>query len=90
MNPLISRKYRRWLRTRDLRQLWLSVPALLALLGWGWLWLCLSGWRPGEIEGAYSKIAQQAITARDFETARIAAQRLLSVVGTDKIGRAHV
>jgi predicted Zn-dependent protease len=78
MNLKLRRKYRRWIRTRDPRQLWLSIPALLAIVGWLVLILCLTGWRSDVIEGRYSGIAQQAMTSRDFETARVATQRLLA------------
>src|SRR5437016_186605 len=79
MNLKLSRRYRRWLRTRDPRQLWWSIPALLAIASWMVLALCLTGWQPDEIEVGYSGIAKEALAARDFETARVAAQRLLAV-----------
>src|SRR5258706_6529433 len=79
MNLKLRRKYRRWIKTRDPRQLWWSIPALLAVAGWLALGFCLAAWRPDEIEEGYSGIAQQALKARDFETARVAAQRLLAV-----------
>jgi tetratricopeptide (TPR) repeat protein len=79
MNLKLSRKYRRWIKTRDRRQLWWSIPALLAGAGWLVLVFCLTAWRGDDIEVDYSGIAQQALAARDFETARVAAQRLLAV-----------
>src|SRR5437660_27071 len=41
MNLKLSRRYRRWIRTRDRRQLWWSIPALAAVGGWLVLIFCL-------------------------------------------------
>jgi tetratricopeptide (TPR) repeat protein len=52
---------------------------LLAITAWLVLIVCLAGWRPDEIEVNYSGIAREALAARDFPTARVAAQRLLAL-----------
>jgi tetratricopeptide (TPR) repeat protein len=78
MTLKLSRRYRRWIRTRDRRQLWWSIPALLAITSWLALGFCLAAWQPDQFEVDYSGIAKEALAARDFETARVAAQRLLA------------
>jgi Flp pilus assembly protein TadD len=79
VNVKLSRRYRRWIRTRDREQLRWSIPALLAIAAWIALIICLARWRPDEIEVTYSGIAKEALAARDYQTARVAAQRLLAL-----------
>jgi Flp pilus assembly protein TadD len=70
---------RRWLKTRDYRRLWWCIPVMLALSAWVAFAFCLADWKPAETRSRYDAIVQRALGARDFETARVASQRLLSM-----------
>ncbi len=77
-----SRAIRRWLRTRNLRLLRWGIPAILGCLAWLVFGICLASWKPWQTETRYAKIAEQALAVKDFETARVASQRLLAL-GTE-------
>jgi tetratricopeptide (TPR) repeat protein len=66
-----------WFESRPYWRLWWSIPALLTLAAWGVFGLMLSSWTPGETRACYSSAATKALAARDYQTARIASQRLL-------------
>jgi tetratricopeptide (TPR) repeat protein len=74
-----SRLVRRWARTRDLRLLPWGVPAILGCLAWLFFLLCLAAWKPWRTETSYSSIAAKALATKDFQTARVASQRLLAL-----------
>ena len=66
----------KWWQHRNLRRLLLAVPALLGcvvLLAYG---LFLAGWQQTYSISRYNEIGRQAFGGRDYETARIAYQRL--------------
>jgi tetratricopeptide (TPR) repeat protein len=69
----------RWLRTRDFRRLRLGIPAILACVAWLAFAICLLLWTPRWAESGYGGIADKAMARRDFETARVASQRLLAI-----------
>ena len=70
---------RTWFRTRLYRELWRSIPVILAGLAWLAFAAGLLSWRVGKIETAYNLIARRAMGVRNYETARVACQRLLSL-----------
>ena len=74
-----SRSIRRWFRTRDYRVLRWGIPALLGCLAWLVFGICLAAWQPWQTETRYTRIAEKALAAKDFETARVACQRLLGL-----------
>ena len=77
-----SRLIRRWLRTRDSRLLRWGIPAILGCLAWLVFGICMAGWKPWQTATRYTSIAEKALAAKDFETARVASQRLL-VLGVE-------
>jgi len=74
-----SRFIRRWLRTRDPRHLRWAIPAIGGCFAWLVFGVCVVGWVPRQTETRYAKIAEKALDAKDFETARVASQRLLAL-----------
>ena len=66
-----------WLETRPYWRLWWSIPALLTGVAWGVFGFMLASWTPVGTRAQYSSAATKALAARDFQTARIASQRLL-------------
>jgi tetratricopeptide (TPR) repeat protein len=78
----LPRFIRRWLRTRDFGHLRWGIPAVLACLAWVVFGICLAVWRPWQTETRYVSIADKALARKDFETARVASQRLL-VLGVE-------
>jgi Flp pilus assembly protein TadD len=68
-----------WLRTRQLRYLWGSIPVLLAFAAWLVFGFCQLDWRHRDIKTQYATLSQRALERRDFDTARVSAQRLLSL-----------
>ena len=77
-----SRLIRRWFRTRDFRLLRWGIPALLGGLAWLVFGICMATWRPWQTEARYARIAEKALAAKDFDTARVTSQRLLAL-GTE-------
>jgi tetratricopeptide (TPR) repeat protein len=77
-----SRLIRRWLRTRDSRLLRWGIPAILGCLAWLVFGICMAGWKPWQTATRYTSIAEKALAVKDFETARVASQRLL-VLGVE-------
>ena len=74
-----SRFIKRWLRTRDSRLLRWGIPAILGIAAWLAFGICLAAWKPWQTETRYTRIAEQALAVKDFETARVASQRLLAL-----------
>ena len=75
----LRRALNRWLGSRDYHLLLLGTPALagcLAGLGFGF---CLAFWRPAQITADYTNLAQRALARRDYETVRVASQRLFEL-----------
>ncbi len=72
-------RIRRWLGSRRLELLWSTIPVLLAIAAWLVFSVGLWNWKPQEIQARYGILAEQALARKDFETARIASQRLLSL-----------
>ena len=68
---------RAWFETRPYWQLWWSIPALLTAAAWAGFGFVLASWSPAETRTRYSSVATTALAARDFQTARVACQRLL-------------
>ncbi len=73
---------RRWLKTRDARLLRWGIPAIVGCAAWLVFGIGLAAWKPREIQARYDGIAARALAAKDFETARVASQRLL-VLGAE-------
>jgi tetratricopeptide (TPR) repeat protein len=73
------RRFKRWLRSRDRRLLRRGLPAVLGFVAWLVFGTCLFLWSPREAESRYNGIADKALARKDFETARIATQRLLGI-----------
>ena len=66
-----------WFDTRPYRRLWMSIPALVAVAAGVGFCLVLAIWTSVATGARYSAVASRALAARDFQTARIASQRLL-------------
>src|SRR5271157_2544114 len=75
----LARPFRRWLRTRDPRLLRRGIPAVLGFVAWLVFGTCLFLWSSREAESRYAGIADKALATKNFETARIATQRLLGI-----------
>jgi tetratricopeptide (TPR) repeat protein len=75
----LARPLKRWVRTRDTKLLRRGIPAILAILAWSAFGVCLFLWSPRNTESRYSGIAENALAGKDFETARVASQRLLAI-----------
>src|ERR1017187_1680373 len=74
-----SRFIRRWLRTRDAKSLRWGIPAILSIMAWLIFGICMAVWKPWQTETRYTRIAEKALAIKDFETARVASQRLLAL-----------
>lgn len=72
-------KIHSWFRMWPSRQPWKDIPALLALLACLASAFVLKGWTLSETRGRYEGTVKRALASRDYETARIACQRLLAV-----------
>ena len=68
---------RQWFLTRNYQRLIWGIPAILGCLAWLVFGICLALWRPDRTETRYAGIAENALAVKDFETARVASQRLL-------------
>ncbi|HOX57640.1 MAG TPA: tetratricopeptide repeat protein [Candidatus Paceibacterota bacterium] len=55
------------------------MPALLGCVTWLVVGICLLAWKPWETRTRYANIAAAALAHKDFETARVATQRLLAL-----------
>lgn len=67
-----------WFQTRPYRLLWSALPALLASLALTATGtLCLVARWPGRTPDYYLTVARRALVEKDYETARVASQRLL-------------
>ena len=73
----LSHLIRVWLKSRMLRPFLWGLPALLAAVAWLVCLSCLGSWKASKIEAAYAEAARKALTAQDYETARIACRRLV-------------
>lgn len=73
------RSLRRWIQTRDPRLLAWGIPAILGLVVWLVFGIYMLAWKPWQTQTRYARIAATALAARDFETARVATQRLLGM-----------
>ena len=74
-NP--RRIMRQWFRSRNYQRLLWGIPAMLGCLAWLVFGICLAFWNLGQTEARYTSIVQRALATKDFETARVASQRLL-------------
>jgi tetratricopeptide (TPR) repeat protein len=74
-----SRFIRRWLRSRDAKSFRWGIPAILSILAWLIFGICMAVWKPWQTETRYTRIAEKALAVKDFETARVASQRLLAL-----------
>jgi tetratricopeptide (TPR) repeat protein len=68
-----------WLQSRPWTLIWWSSPVLLAFAGWLAFGYCMLRWKHQEIGAQYSAIVERALERKDFDTARIGCQRLLSI-----------
>lgn len=68
----------KWFKTRPYLELVWSAPVLLASLACLVYLYVLMGWKPVEIHGRYGAVASRALAAGNYQTARVACQRLLS------------
>lgn len=68
---------RLWLETRPYWRLWMSLPVILVGLAWLGFALALAFTRPATTQRFYSSLAPRALATRDFQTARVAGNRLL-------------
>jgi tetratricopeptide (TPR) repeat protein len=75
----LSRSFRRWLKTRDARLLRWGIPAILGCVAWVVFGACMAAWKPWQTQTRYAKLAATALAGKDFETARVASQRLLAL-----------
>jgi tetratricopeptide (TPR) repeat protein len=75
----LSRSIGRWFRTRDPRLLRRGLPAIFACLAWLVFGVCLLLWNPVKTETSYAEMADHALAGKDFETVRVASQRLLAL-----------
>ena len=82
----LTRAMRAWFKTRPYRRLWRSMPALVAGLAWAGFGFALAGWTSADTRTRYSLVATRALAARDFQTARVACERLL-LLGSDSRGQ---
>src|SRR5215471_7049546 len=74
-----SHGVRSWYKSRRLPHLWWSIPVLLVFAAWIGFAFCLMQWKAGELTARYAAITDRALDRKQFETARIAAQRMLSL-----------
>jgi tetratricopeptide (TPR) repeat protein len=74
-----ARRFKSWLRSRDRRLFRRGLPALLGFVAWLVFGTCLFLWNSREAGSRYVGIAAKAMATKDFETARIATQRLLGL-----------
>jgi tetratricopeptide (TPR) repeat protein len=74
-----SRSFRRWLKTRSSRHLRWGIPAILGCVAWLVFGACMAVWKPWQTHTRYARIAAKALAEKDFETARVASQRLLAL-----------
>ena len=75
----LSRSLKHWFRKRDPRLLRRGIPALVACVAWLALGLCAILWSREPTEAHYAGIAEHALGRQDWETVRIASQRLLTL-----------
>src|SRR5579862_8198310 len=68
-----------WINSRRWRDLWWSAPVLLVCVGWAGFGYCMLRWKHQEIDANYSTIVEKSFGNKNFETARIACQRLSSL-----------
>ncbi|MCU0785981.1 MAG: hypothetical protein MUF81_18435, partial [Verrucomicrobia bacterium] len=73
------RPIKRWLRTREFRLFRWGIPALLAGATWLAFGIWLAFWNPYQLKSHYAETAGQALAVKDFETIRVASQRLLGL-----------
>jgi tetratricopeptide (TPR) repeat protein len=66
-----------WFETRPYRLLWWSVPAILLGFAWVSLGFVLAFTNPAGTRTYYSSVADRALANRNYQTARVAANRLL-------------
>ena len=75
----IRRFFKRWAKSREPRLLVWGIPALVGLAVWLAFGIYLLAGKPWQTQAHYTRIAAAALAAKDFETARIASQRLLAL-----------
>jgi tetratricopeptide (TPR) repeat protein len=75
----LSRHIRRWSKTRNYSYLWWGIPAVLGCAAWLVFSLCLVLKKPLQAQRRYTEIAGRALADKEFETARVASQRLLAM-----------
>ena len=68
---------RLWFGTRPYRRLWLSLPVILVGLAWVGFAITLAFTKPAATRIFYSSLATRALAARDYQTLRVACNRLL-------------
>ena len=68
---------RMWFDSRPYWRLWMSLPAILMGLAWAGFAIALAFAKPAVTQSFYSSLATQALATRDFQTARVACNRLL-------------
>jgi tetratricopeptide (TPR) repeat protein len=83
LRPL--RPIKRWWQSRDFGKLLLALPALIACLTWGAYAALVVRRHRVDTESDYRDMASAAMSARDFETARLAFDRL-SRISQEKRG----
>jgi len=75
----LSRHIRRWVKTRDYHYLRWGIPAILGCAAWLVFGLCVLVKKPWQAARHYTEIAGRALADKEFETARVASQRLLAM-----------
>jgi len=79
------RPIKRWWQTRDPRRLLLALPALIACLTWGAYAALVAKRHRADTESDYRDMANAAMASGNFETARLAFDRL-SRISQEKRG----
>ena len=74
-----TRVFKRWWSSREFSRIPLALPALLVCLVWIVFLFFVGGWSMAHTEARYREEARRAMIARDFETARVAFQRLMTL-----------
>jgi tetratricopeptide (TPR) repeat protein len=75
----VSRSLKRWRRRHGQKRLRRGIPALVACLAWAAFAVCVLLWSPRNTESRYTVVADKAMAVKDYETGRVASQRLLAL-----------
>src|SRR4051812_17871793 len=68
-----------WLLTWPRRGIWKDFPAILAILILLLFGFVLQRWNLTKVRDRYKTLAKQAAAARNYETSRVACERLLAL-----------